>query len=118
MLDIAYLKCIQDMIVTAPMNGNELRHLLYTALDYNNGPFAIRYPRGAGVMLDWKSPFKELQIGSGRKINDGEKIAILSLGHPGNFVLEAQKELAYQKLATQIDDLSNLILSKLLGAFN
>ena len=96
--DIAFLRCIPNMVVSAPMNEQELRNLMYTAQLPNQGPFAIRYPRGSGVLLDWKLPLKEVKVGSGKKIKDGEKIAILSLGHPGNFVLEAQKEFEKEGL--------------------
>lgn len=96
--DIAFLRCIPNMVVSAPMNEQELRNFMYTAQLPNQGPFAIRYPRGSGVLLDWKLPFKEVKVGSGKKIKDGEKIAILSLGHPGNFVLEAQKEFEKEGL--------------------
>ncbi len=89
--DIAFFRCIPNMIVSSPMNEQELRNLMYTAQLPNQGPFSIRYPRGNGVMLDWKTPFEELEIGVGRKIKDGEEIAILSFGHPGNFVLSAQE---------------------------
>jgi 1-deoxy-D-xylulose-5-phosphate synthase len=96
--DIAYLRCIPNMIVSAPMNESELRNLMYTAQVANQGPFSIRYPRGNGVMLDWETPFKEIKIGTGRKIKDGEEIAILSLGHPGNFVLKAQEKFKKEGL--------------------
>ena len=89
--DIAFFRCIPNMIVSSPMNEQELRNLMYTAQLPNQGPFSIRYPRGNGVMLDWKTPFEKLEIGVGRKIKDGEEIAILSFGHPGNFVLSAQE---------------------------
>ena len=89
--DIAFFRCVPNMIVSAPMNEEELRNLMYTAQLPNQGPFSIRYPRGNGVMLDWKTPLKEIKIGKGREVKDGEKIAILSFGHPGNFVLEAQE---------------------------
>lgn len=92
--DIAYMRCIPNLVVSAPMNEEELRNLMYTAqLPDNQLPFVIRYPRGQGVMPDWRQPFKEIKIGTGRKIRDGKDIAILSLGHPGNFVTEACKEL-------------------------
>jgi 1-deoxy-D-xylulose-5-phosphate synthase len=81
------------MIVTAPMNEEELRNLMYTAQLKNTGPFSIRYPRGNGVMVDWKKPFEEIPIGQGRKIRDGEEIAILTIGHPGNFAVEACNQL-------------------------
>ncbi len=91
--DIAYMRCIPNMIVSAPMNEEELRNLMYTAQLENQGPFSIRYPRGNGVMLDWKQPFKEITIGTGRKVTHGDELAILSLGHPGNFVQNALTQL-------------------------
>jgi 1-deoxy-D-xylulose-5-phosphate synthase len=82
------------MIVSAPMNEEELRNLMYTAqLDEIQAPFSIRYPRGNGVMVDWKTPFKKIEIGTGRKLKDGKDIAILSLGHPGNFAVKAIQAL-------------------------
>lgn len=88
--DIAYMRCIPNVIVSAPMNEHELRNLMYTAqLHSNSHPFAIRYPRGRGVLADWRNPFEEIPVGKGRKLRDGREIAILSLGHPGNFVTEA-----------------------------
>jgi 1-deoxy-D-xylulose-5-phosphate synthase len=92
--DIPYMRCIPNMVISAPMNESELRNLLYTAqLDSNLHPFVIRYPRGEGVMAQWKTPLQEIPIGKGRKIKDGEGIAILSLGHPGNFATMAIREL-------------------------
>jgi 1-deoxy-D-xylulose-5-phosphate synthase len=92
--DLAYFRCIPNMIVSAPMNEIELRNLMYTAqLDKVTSPFSIRYPRGNGVILDWKQPFTEIEVGKGRKIKDGEDIAILTIGHPGNFALDACKIL-------------------------
>jgi len=92
--DIAYMRCIPNMIVSAPMNESELRNLMYTAqLDSTVLPFVIRYPRGEGVMPEWKTEMKEIEIGKGRKLRDGNDIAILSLGHPGNFAAAAIREL-------------------------
>lgn len=92
--DIAYMRCIPNMIVSAPMNEQELRNLMYTAqLPSTKNPFVIRYPRGEGVMPEWHTPFEEIPIGTGRKIRDGRDIAILSIGHPGNFVADACKQL-------------------------
>jgi 1-deoxy-D-xylulose-5-phosphate synthase len=82
--DIAYFRCIPNMIVSAPMNEEELRNLMYTAQLRDNGPFSIRYPRGEGVMTEWKTPFKEITIGKGRKVRSGNDIAVLSIGHIGN----------------------------------
>ena len=88
--DIAYMRCIPSLIVSAPMNEQELRNLMYTAqLQSTTQPFVIRYPRGEGVMPDWQKPFETITIGKGRKIKDGKGIAILSIGHPGNFVTQA-----------------------------
>ncbi|HTE26381.1 1-deoxy-D-xylulose-5-phosphate synthase [Flavitalea sp.] len=97
--DIAYMRSIPNMIVSAPMNESELRNLMYTAqLESNNSPFVIRYPRGEGVMPEWKTPFEEIQIGKGRKLKDGSGIAVLSIGHPGNFVSSALRELRTEGL--------------------
>jgi len=91
--DLAYMRMIPNMVVSAPMNEEELRNLMYTAQLENKGPFSIRYPRGNGVMTEWKTPFKEIKVGTGRKVTNGEDIAILSIGHPGNFAQEAIQEL-------------------------
>ncbi|MFC5283700.1 1-deoxy-D-xylulose-5-phosphate synthase [Pedobacter alpinus] len=92
--DIAFFRCIPNMIVSAPMNEEELRNLMYTAqLKNHGGPFSIRYPRGKGVMVDWQRPFAEIEVGQGRKICDGEDIAILTLGHIGNEAVKACQEL-------------------------
>lgn len=99
--DLAYMRILPNIVVSAPMNEEELRNLMYTAqLEKNNFPFSIRYPRGEGVMVDWRKPFSEIEIGKGRKISDpentgtgSEDVCILSIGHPGNFVVEACKEL-------------------------
>jgi 1-deoxy-D-xylulose-5-phosphate synthase len=92
--DIAYMRCIPNMIVAAPMNEAELRDMMYTAqLDSNTLPFSIRYPRGEGVMPEWRTEMKEIPVGKGRKLKDGEGAAILSFGHPGNFAAAAIREL-------------------------
>jgi len=92
--DIAYMRYIPNMIVSAPMNEAELRNLMYTAqLKSTDLPFVIRYPRGEGMMADWQTEMKEIEIGKGRKIRDGEEIAILSFGHPGNFAAAAIRTL-------------------------
>jgi 1-deoxy-D-xylulose-5-phosphate synthase len=92
--DIAYMRCIPNMIVSAPMNEAELRNLMYTAqLESTQLPFVIRYPRGEGMMPEWQTDMKAIEIGKGRKIKDGEEIAILSFGHPGNFAAGAIRSL-------------------------
>lgn len=88
--DLAFFRCIPNMVVSSPMNEEELRDLMYTAqLEKNAGPFSIRYPRGNGVMVNWKTPFKEIPVGKGRKIKDGSDIAILSIGPIGNEATKA-----------------------------
>ncbi len=92
--DIAYFRCIPNMIISAPMNEAELRNLMYTAqLDSTDLPFVIRYPRGEGVMADWRKPMEEIKTGTGRKLRNGKGVAILSFGHPGNFAAAAIREL-------------------------
>lgn len=92
--DIAYFRCIPNMVISAPMNEQELRNLMYTAqLESTKLPFVIRYPRGEGVMPDWRKVLEEIQIGKGRKLRDGKEIAILSFGHPGNFAAAAIRDL-------------------------
>ena len=99
--DIAYMRCIPNLIVSAPMNEMELRNLMYTAqLDEMQLPIVIRYPRGEGVNADLqkdtmaqKYPFQKIQIGKGQKLKDGKDIAILSFGHPGNFAATAIRDV-------------------------
>jgi len=92
--DIAFMRCIPNMIISAPMNEKELRDLMYTAqLDSTSSPIVIRYPRGEGVMPEWKTEMTEITIGTGRKLKDGKDIAILSFGHPGNFAAAAIRDV-------------------------
>ena len=91
--DMSYMRCIPNMIVSAPMNESELRNLMYTAQQDNMGPFSIRYPRGKGVMTEWKTPMKTIKVGTGRKLTSGKDVAILTVGHPGNFAQDAIEEL-------------------------
>ncbi len=104
--DIAYMRCIPNMVISAPMNESELRNLMYTAqLPATNHPFVIRYPRGEGVLTEWRTPFEEIAIGKGRKIKDGTDIAILSFGHPGNFALHAIRQLKTEGLQPALYDM-------------
>jgi 1-deoxy-D-xylulose-5-phosphate synthase len=91
--DFAYFRCIPNMVVASPMNEEELRNMMFTA-SRHNGPFSIRYPRGNGVMVEWRTPLKEMKVGTGRLLREGEEIAILSVGHPGNFAEDACNQLA------------------------
>ena len=86
--DIAYFRCVPNLVVSAPMNEEELRNLMYTG-SLHGGPFSIRYPRGNGVMPNWKTPFQRIPVGQGRCIKTGEGVAILTLGHIGNYAVEA-----------------------------
>jgi len=91
--DIAFMRCIPNIKVASPMNEEELRNMMYTAQLKDKGVWSIRYPRGNGVMQEWRTPFTEIEIGKGRKVNDGDDVAILSLGHVGNYAVDATKEL-------------------------
>ncbi|TAH25805.1 MAG: 1-deoxy-D-xylulose-5-phosphate synthase [Cytophagales bacterium] len=87
--DIAYMRCVPNMIVSAPMNEEELRNLMFTAQEKNHGPFVIRYPRGQGVMPVWRTEMKSIPIGQGRLIKEGNEIAVLSFGSIGNEAVKA-----------------------------
>ncbi|MEX1382067.1 1-deoxy-D-xylulose-5-phosphate synthase [Lutibacter sp.] len=97
--DIAYLRCIPNLVVFAPLNEVELRNIMYTAQLGVNFPLTIRYPRGRGTIIDWKQPFSEIEIGKGTCISEGEEIAVLSIGTIGNRIIELQKELPKNKVA-------------------
>jgi 1-deoxy-D-xylulose-5-phosphate synthase len=104
--DLAYFRCIPNMIISAPMNESELRNLMFTAqLESTTHPMVIRYPRGEGVMPEWKSEMKEITIGTGRKIRDGKEIAILTIGHPGNFASAAIRELRTEGIEPALYDM-------------
>ncbi|RYE20829.1 MAG: 1-deoxy-D-xylulose-5-phosphate synthase, partial [Sphingobacteriales bacterium] len=104
--DIPFMRCIPNMVVSAPMNEAELRNLMYTAqLEENEYPFVIRYPRGQGVMPEWRTPFEKIPVGKGRMINDGEEIAILTIGHPGNFAVKACEALNKEGLRPALYDM-------------
>jgi len=87
--DLAYMRSVPNMIVSAPMNEEELRNLMYTAQLKNHGPFSIRYPRGNGVMANWEKPFKEIPVGKGRLVQKGSDLAVLSIGTAGNLAADA-----------------------------
>ncbi len=95
--DIAFMRCIPNMIVFSPMNEQELRNIMFTVADDEfkqlKQTITIRYPRGEGVMPDWRKPFEKITIGKGRKVRDGEKVAILTIGPIGNYVTKACEAL-------------------------
>ena len=91
--DLAYLRCVPQLVISSPLDEEDLRNLMYTAQHKPKGPFVIRYPRGRGVLSDWKRPFKELEIGKGQKLRDGNDLAILTLGPIGNEAHKAIEKL-------------------------
>lgn len=95
--DLAFFRCVPNLVVSAPMNEEELRNMMYSASKYE-GPYSIRYPRGEGVMPDWRKPMREIPTGQGRIIKEGEDVAILTIGHIGNYAVEACKKLVGEGL--------------------
>lgn len=87
--DLAFLNCIPGITIASPMNEEEFRNLMFTAQHQPMGPFVIRYPRGRGTVKKWKTPMSTLETGAGRLVSDGSDLAVLSIGHVGNFVLQA-----------------------------
>jgi len=96
--DLAYLRCIPNLIIFAPMNEIELRNILYTAQLGLNHPIAIRYPRGRGVLLDWEQPYQKIEIGKAVCLKKGKSIAILTIGHIGNSINEVLPLLSETEL--------------------
>lgn len=90
--DLAFLRPIPNLTISSPMDEKELRRLMYTAQLPDNGPFVIRYPRGRGVLVNWVCPFEEIKVGTGRKLKDGDDLAILTIGPIGNDTCQAIKE--------------------------
>jgi 1-deoxy-D-xylulose-5-phosphate synthase len=104
--DLAFMRCIPNMVVSAPMDERELRNLMYTAqLEKNKFPFSIRYPRGRCVNVEWNVPFTELEIGKGRQISEGDDVVVLSIGHPGNNVASVVKKLAKENITVSHYDM-------------
>ena len=91
--DLAALRPIPGLTISSPMNEHELRNLMYTAQLPQKAPFVIRYPRGRGVLTDWRCPFEEIPVGRGRKLSDGNEVAVLSLGPIGNVVQKVVQTL-------------------------
>ena len=106
--DLAYLRCIPNLTISAPMNEHELRNLMFTGQQEGNGPFVIRYPRGRGVLTDWANEMETLPIGKGRKLSDGKDLAILSLGTMGNVAKEVVKQLAEDNISAALYDMRYL----------
>ena len=92
--DLAFLRCIPNVIISAPMDEIELRNLMFTAQNEALGLFTIRYPKGSGEIANWEKPFQKLLVGKGRMIREGDDIAIISIGTAGNLVVKACRNLA------------------------
>ncbi|HLN21327.1 MAG TPA: 1-deoxy-D-xylulose-5-phosphate synthase [Bacteroidales bacterium] len=98
--DLAFMRSIPNMVVSAPMDESELRNLMYTAqLEKNNFPFSIRYPRHRGVSADWENPYTAIEIGKARHLSEGDDIAILSIGYPGNDVQKVIRKLSIENFS-------------------
>ncbi len=96
LFDLAFMRAIPGMTVAAPMDEHTLRNLMFTAAHHSDGPFSIRYPRGAGKMVEWRNEMEALPVGKGRRLRDGHGVAILSLGTIGTNVREACESLHEQ----------------------
>ena len=102
-LDMAALRPVPNLTISAPMNEHELRRLMFTAQLPGKGAFVIRYPRGRGVLVDWRCPLEEVEVGKGRKLSEGDDIAILSIGTVGNNVQKAICNLNVKKSVAHYD---------------
>lgn len=96
--DLAFLRCVPNLTIAAPMNEHDLRNLMYTAQHSPCGPFVIRYPRGRGVKKEWKNEMELVPIGKGRILSEGGEIAVLSIGHMANFVSDTIERLANENV--------------------
>jgi len=101
--DLAYLRCIPNLIIFAPLNEVALRNIMYTAQLGLEHPIAIRYPRGRGVLTDWKQPFEKIEIGKGNCIQDGTEIAILSIGAIGNVMKNVLQDVLFSTKVAHYD---------------
>ena len=101
--DMAALRPVPNLTISAPMNEHELRRLMFTAQLPGKGAFVIRYPRGRGLLVDWRCPLEEVEVGKGRKLSEGDDIAILSIGTVGNNVQKAICNLNVKKSVAHYD---------------
>lgn len=121
--DIAFFRCVPNLVVSSPMNEEELRNLMYSA-SIHEGPYSIRYPRGNGVMPEWRTPLRQIPVGQGRIVKEGEEVAILSIGHIGNYAVEACATLAKEGLNPAhydmrfVKPLDGELLHEIFGKFN
>ena len=122
--DMAYMRCIPNMVVAAPMDEVELRNMMYTAAEKQSGPFSIRYPRGTGTIVNWKQPFEAIQIGQGRRLKTGSDIALLSIGAIGSQVTNAIDSLEKSGISAAhydmrfVKPLDEVMLHEIFGKFD
>jgi 1-deoxy-D-xylulose-5-phosphate synthase len=121
--DLAFFRCLPNLVVSAPMNEEELRNLMFSASEHN-GPYSIRYPRGQGVMPDWKQALRKIPAGQGRIIKEGKDLAILSIGHVGNYAVEAAEKLQNKGISLAhydmrfVKPLDEALLHEVFGKFD
>jgi 1-deoxy-D-xylulose-5-phosphate synthase len=96
--DISFMRCIPNMVIASPMNEQELRNMMYSATFHEGGAYTIRYPRGQGVMPEWRTPFEKLETGVGRVVREGKEVAILTFGHIGNYAVKSGDILATEDI--------------------
>ncbi len=96
--DIAFMRCIPNMVIASPMNESELRNMMYSATLHSGGGYSIRYPRGQGVLPEWRTPFEKIETGVGRIVCEGKEVAILTIGHIGNYAVQACALLAKENI--------------------
>ena len=122
--DLAFMRNIPNMIVAAPMNESELRNMMYTAQLRQQGPFSIRYPRGSGVSAEWRKEFSEIPVGKGRVLRRGTDLAIITIGHVGNFAEKACHRLMDMNISAAhydmryVKPLDEHLLHKLFSSFD
>ena len=102
--DLAFLRCVPNLIIAAPLNEHDLRNLMYTAQKEKPGPIVIRYPRGRGVLTNWRNTFETVEIGKGRVLAKGNEIAVVSIGHAGNFAQTAIEQLQKEGIEVALYD--------------
>ena len=103
--DLAALRPVPNLTISAPMDEHELRRLMYTAQLPGKGPFVIRYPRGGGVLKDWRCPLEEIKVGTGRRLRDGDDVAVLSIGAIGNLALQAAEQCSARHVQCAMYDM-------------
>ena len=122
--DLAYMRCVPNMVVAAPMDEIELRNMMYSASQKHSGPYSIRYPRGTGSIVDWKQPFEAIPLGQGRRIKTGKDLAILSIGAIGTQATEAILELEKRGIDAAhydmrfVKPLDEIMLHEIFGQFD